>query len=101
MSRYLNLISGERIMTEQNALRHYISKAKKLRKNHNYETMQKLYSEATEIINIDCCHKCSQDDFGYCNLRNSDISNEDKFIKYCFDGFIRNMENELHRLMSN
>lgn len=85
-------------MTEQNALRHYISKAKKARKRNNYSEMWKIYSEATGIIDVDCCYKCIQDDFGYCGLRRSHISNEERFMKYCFDGFIRDMEYMLNNL---
>ena len=85
-------------MTEQNALRHYISKAKKARKRNDYSEMWKIYSEATEIIDVDYCYKCSQDDFGYCGLRKDRISNEERFTKYCFDGFIRDMEYMLNNL---
>lgn len=85
-------------MTEQNALRHYISKSKKARKRNNYLEMWKIYLEATEIIDVDYCCKCSQDDFGYCGLRKDKISNEERFMKYCFDGFIRDMEYMLNNL---
>ena len=85
-------------MTEQNALRHYISKAKKVRKRNDYSEMCKIYSEASEIIDVDYCYKCSQDDFGYCGLRKDKISNEERFMKYCFDGFIRDMEYMLNNL---
>lgn len=39
LSRYTNIISGEKYMTEQNALRHYISKAHKVQKRQNFEEM--------------------------------------------------------------
>ena len=98
MSRYVNLVTSERYMTEQNALRHYLSKAKKARKRNNYSEMWKIYSDATRIIDVDYCYKCSQDDFGYCGLRREKISNEEQFMKYCFDGFIRDMEYMLNEL---
>lgn len=98
MSRYVNLVTSERYMTEQNALRHYMSKAKKARKRNNYSEMWKIYSDATRIIDVDYCYKCSQDDFGYCGLRREKISNEEIFMKYCFDGFIRDMEYMLNEL---
>ena len=98
MSRYLNLFTSERYMTEQNALRHYLSKAKKARKRNNHSEMWKIYSDATMIIDVDYCYKCSQDDFGYCGLRREKISNEERFMKYCFDGFIRDMEYMLNEL---
>lgn len=98
MGRYTNLVTGKKFMTEQNALRHYISKAKKARKGNDYSEMWKIYSEATEIIDVDYCYKCSQDDFGYCGLRKDKISNEERFMNYCFDGFIRDMEFMLNNL---
>ena len=98
LSRYTNIITGEKVMTEQNALRHYISKAHKTRKRQNYEEMHRLYSEVTGIIDVDYCYKCIQDDFGYCGLRRSHISHEERFMKYCFDVFIRDMEHQLEKL---
>ena len=85
-------------MTEQNALRHYISKAKKARKRNDYSEMWKIYSEATKITYVDYCYKCPHDDFGYCGLRKDKILNEERFMKYCFDGFIRDMEYMLNDL---
>ncbi len=96
MSRQRNIVTGETYMTEKNALRHYLSKAYKAKKRQNYDEMWNLYCEATRILDIDVCYKCSQDDLGYCGLRRSNISDEEKFVKYCFDGFIRDMENMLN-----
>lgn len=95
MSRFTNLITDKKYMTYQNALRHYISKAYKARKRQNYDEMRTLFSEAIGIIDVDYCFKCSQDDFGYCGLRREKISHEEMFMKYCFDGFIRDMEYSL------
>lgn len=96
MSRVRNLVTGEKMMTEQNALRYYLSRAKKAKIRKDYNEMWNLYSEATRVLNIDYCFKCSQDDFGYCGLRGSNILQEEIFVKYCFDGFIRDMENSLN-----
>lgn len=95
MSRYKDLVTGKSYMTEKNALRHYLSKAIKEKKRNNYEEMWKLYCEATRILEIDYCYKCSMDDFGYCGLRRMKITDEERFCKYCFDGFIRDMKNQL------
>lgn len=100
LSTYKDLITGKKCMTEQNALRHYISKAHKVRKRQNFEEMYALYSEATKYINIDFCFKCMHDDLGYCGLRHKEITDAERFIKYCFDGFIRDMEHELKRLQN-
>lgn len=88
-------------MTEKNALRHYLSKAYKAKKRQDYDEMWKLYCKATRILDIDYCYKCIQDDFGQCGLRRSNISENEKFVKYCFDGFIRDMENMLENWSSN
>ena len=83
-------------MTEQNALRHYISKAKKAQKKQNLQEMKMLIEEATKILTIGFCYKCNYDDFGYCALRNSDIQEEEKFKKYCFLAVIKEMEDMLN-----
>lgn len=100
LSRRTNLITGEKYMTEQNALRHYISKAKKSKCRNNFEEMWELYSQATKILHVDYCYKCHYEDFGYCGLRKSYTSEEEKFIKHCFDGFIKEMEDMLNEMQS-
>ena len=94
--RYTNLYTGEKIMTEQNALRHYISKAVKAKKRGNFEEMYKIYNDAHKELNINLCRKCVMDDIGYCGLRRSHISFQDKFIRYCFQSFIDGMIAELN-----
>lgn len=98
MSRYKNIITGERYMTEQNALRYYISKAYKVKKRQNYEEMRKLWTDSTKVIDVDWCFRCIQDDFGYCGLRRGKMSEKERFMKYCFEGWIRNMEQDLAEL---
>lgn len=85
-------------MTEQNALRHFISKAYKVKKRQDYEEMRKLWINSTKVIDVDYCYKCSQDDFGYCGLRGGKMSEKEQFMKYCFDGWIKNMERDLAEL---
>lgn len=101
LSRYTNLNTGEKYMTEQNALRHYISKAYKVRKRQKFEEMYSLWHEAAGCIEIYYCDKCEHDDFGYCGLRHIGISEEEKFKKYCFNGFVKYMENELKFLQNS
>lgn len=95
MSRVANIYTGEKLMTEKNALRHYLSKAKKAKKRNNLDEMKKIYSDATKILTIDFCYKCQNDDIGYCGLRHSNLSWDEIFQKFCFDGFIRDMEQML------
>ena len=49
-------------MAEQNALRHYISKAVKAKKRVNFEEMHKIYNDANKELNINLCRKCIMDD---------------------------------------
>lgn len=97
MSKRINIRTGERMMTEKNALRHYLSRARKVRERNDYDEMRRLYNEALDVIDVDICYKCSEDDFGYCGLRGnrSTLSEEEKFKTYCFNGFIRDMEHML------
>lgn len=89
MSRVENIVTGERMMTECNALRHYLAKGKKAFKSNDYERMKKILNEATNVIDCGLCYKCPQDDIGYCGLRrNSDMSEEEKFVKYCFSSVL-------------
>jgi hypothetical protein len=87
-------------MTEQNALRHYISKAHKVKKRKNYEEMCKLYNEAGRIIDVPLCENCPCEDFGMCGLRFKKIPAEELVINYCFDSFIVGMEKMLKWLQS-
>ena len=97
MSRVENLVTGERMMTESNALRHYLAKSKKALKSNDYERMKKICDEAASVIDCGLCYKCPQDDIGYCGLRrNSDISKEEKFVKYCFPSVLAWWEYQLN-----
>lgn len=100
MGRVENLITGKRIMTEGNALRHYLAKGKKAIKSNNYERMKTIWDEAANVIDCSLCYKCLQDDIGYCGLRrNSDISEEEKFVKYCFPSVLKWWECLLNELV--
>ena len=96
MSRVENLVTGERIMTEGNALRHYLSKGKKALKSNDYERMKKIWNDASSIIDTGLCFRCIHDDIGYCGLRrNSDITEEEKFVKFCFPSVLEWWKNQL------
>lgn len=85
MSRVENLVTGKRMMTEGNAFRYYLAKGQKALKSNDYERMKRIWNEAASVIDCGLCYKCPQDDIGYCGLRrNSDTSEEEKFVKYCF-----------------
>lgn len=88
------------MMTEGNALRHYLAKGKKALKSNNYDRMRKLQSEASGIIDGCPCYKCPHDDFGYCGLRHSDISEEEIFVKYCFPSVVAWWEYQLNEKFS-
>lgn len=95
MSKQVNIITGERFMTEGNALRHYIVKGRKALKSGDYQKMKEIWNQSCKILNPDMCHCCNEDDIGYCGLRRSNLSEEDKFTKYCFPSFIKAMEKEV------
>lgn len=95
MSRVENIVTGERMMTEGNALRHYLAKGKKTIKSNDYERMKTIWNEATKVIDCSSCYKCPQDDIGYCGLRYSDVSEEQKFVKYCFPSVLEWWEYQL------
>lgn len=97
MSRYKNLFTGNTIMTEQNALRHYIKKLEKAVKNNlEYNTVYKIYNETFDHIQTDLCHKCPYYDIGYCYFRyENNLAHEEKFMKYCLPNFIKSMKWQL------
>lgn len=94
MSRIENLYTGERYMTEGNALRHYVVKARKALKSGDYNIMKQVWKDACKILNPEMCECCSEDDIGYCGLRRSSISEEEKFVKHCFPSFLKGLEKE-------
>ena len=55
MSRLTNLRTGETIMTEMNALRHYLAKGKKALKSNDYERMKKIWNDASSVIDVGLC----------------------------------------------
>ncbi len=95
MSRQKNIYTGETYMTEGNALRHYVVKARKALKSGEYQRMKEVWNQSCRVLNPDMCSCCSEDDIGYCGLRRSDISEEEKFVKYCFPNFLKAMEKEV------
>jgi hypothetical protein len=96
MSRYRNVETGQTYMTKQNAIRHYLSKARKAKKRNNFDEMWKIYCDFSKLYDTDFCYKCEMDDTGYCYFRGKNaISQEERFKKYCFDGFIRSLERQM------
>lgn len=85
MSRIRKLTTGDTVMTQGNALRHYIAKGDKLLKRIEkaecaeqleqlYSEVQKLLSEAANVLDCCGCEHCPDDDFGYCSLRHHVIT---------------------------
>lgn len=95
MSRIKNICTGETYMTDGNALRHYVVKARKALKSEDYNMMKQVWKNACETLNPDLCACCCEDDIGYCGLRKSNISEEEKFVNYCFPSFLKAMEKEV------
>lgn len=99
MSHYKNLFTGEYVMTEANALRHYIKLAKKALKAYNIVAMKQIYKESTYHIDIDKCFRCKNDDFGYCYFRGKNSIPEEQHFVICFTNWIKSMEYELNTIL--
>lgn len=100
MSRVENIETGERMMTEGNALRHYISKGKKALSSGEYKRMHDIWNESSRILNSCPCYKCVHDDFGYCELRyDRTVTTEEMFVKYCFPSVIKWWEAQLKEIL--
>jgi hypothetical protein len=99
MSHYTQIETGKYIMTEVNALRHFIRLANHALKLDNVELMRQVYSDSTYHINIDYCYKCPYDDLGYCYLRGKNSIPDNEKFKICFTNWIKCMQNELNSLL--
>ena len=99
MGHYTNLSTGRYIMTEVNALRHFIKLAKKALNTNSIANMRLVYNEATYHINVDKCFKCPHDDFGYCYFRGKNSISEYEHYRICFTNWIKSMEHELNILL--
>ena len=98
LSRVTNLRTGETMMTEMNALRYYLAKGKKALKSNDYERMKKIWNDASSVIDAGLCFCCIHDDIGYCGLRrNSDITEEEKFVKFCFPSVLKWWESQINK----
>lgn len=99
MSHYTDITTGRYIMTEVNALRHFIKLAKKALYTNSVINMQRVYNEATYHLDVDKCFKCKYDDFGYCYFRGKNSIDENTHYRICFENWIKSMEHELNRLI--
>lgn len=96
MSKRTNLSTEAKLMTEKNALRHYISKSNKALKTNDYEKCHKVWCDAQSETNAEMCKFCSANDFGYCEFRrDSTITKENMFMWYCFPSWLKGMEYDL------
>lgn len=103
MSRIRVLTTGETIMTQGNALRHYIAKSDKLLKRIEtadkedtgqledlYSQVQRLLSEASKVLDCGGCEFCMDDDLGYCGLRRErSIKEPEKTLFHCFPATVK------------
>lgn len=98
MSRVKNIITGKTYMTEQNALRYYIVRARRLLQydKSNYQRAINLYNESKDCLDIVGCNSCDFDDIGYSYFRGiNSIDEKERFINHCFKCWIKSMEKEL------
>jgi len=95
MARFTNMQTGEKYMTEMNSLRHAIAEGNKAIKANNYNKMRSIWNKFNNCYYSDMCCCCQEDDFGYCGLRNGQITEEEKFKKCCFPAFMKYITIEL------
>lgn len=96
MSKRINLSTGEKLMTEKNALRYYLSKGQKALKANDYERCYKIWCDAQSETNAGMCEFCNADDFGYCGFRrDSTMTKENMFMQYCFPSWLKGIEYDL------
>lgn len=97
MSHYKNIFTGEYIMTEVNALRHFIKLGKTAIKSNDIMQMNNVYKLASIHLNVDKCYNCVHDDFGYCEYRGKYSINPDEHFKICFKNWVHVLELELNK----
>ena len=85
-------------MNRKNKINHVLSKLSKfnnspIKDGIKYQVLGVLYDSIEN--RPDYCQGCINDDFGYCGLRNSNISDEEIFNKYCCSQMIETLKYEL------
>lgn len=101
MSKYKDIYTDEGYMTKQNALRYYLTLARKAQTRNDYIEMYRIYNMAENepSLNVDPCVYCELDTFGRCAFDRMVV--EDKFVKCCFDALIFCMKNQLRWEMND
>ena len=91
MSRLYDIRTGESYMTEVNALRHYLVKARKLLKSNDANKKRQFVDEVARgcNLNISCCDSCDCEDFGMCGLRHTSIPSDVLINNYCYISYVK------------
>ena len=87
-------------MNKKNAINHAFSKLNKFKLNPKkdgkaFNIVVNKFHNIPSDYEIYYCNKCNHEDFGYCGLRRSDLSDEDIFIKFCCNAMIEILKYEL------
>ena len=84
-------------MNEQNMIQHVRSRVEKIIRNNMYdielEEMKLLIDVATDY-NANHCDYCTQDNFGWCDLRDTKLTDEERHVKYCLPALLRYLSNK-------
>ena len=93
-------------MNRKNAINHALSKLKKFKLNpikngKKYIEIAENFHSIPSDNEIYYCGECSSEDFGYCGLRNSKLSNEYIFIELCCDAMIKVLKKEIAKKRKN
>lgn len=76
-----------------------LQKVKKALKSNDYERMEEIWNDASSVIDARLCYKCIHEDIGYCGLRrNTEINEEEKFVKFCFPSVLAWWECQLNEV---
>lgn len=93
MAKRENLITGEKLMTEGNAVRHYGKQMRHALKINDFDLAYAIWCKSASEVDNSLCFKCMHDDIGYCDLRrNSTITEHEKMMKFCFPSVLKHWE---------
>lgn len=80
-------------MNKQNSIRHALSMLRKYKRHSSmllYSKSNDAFFEIQDFPNF--CLKCQHEDFGYCGLRNKEMSPDEMFYRFCADSMIKSLE---------
>ncbi len=90
------------MVNAQNTLRHYIAKGRKALRRNDYDACHGIFEKASD--DFLCyrlkCSNCPHDDFSYCGLRNSKLTEQQIFMLHCFPNLLKEFEKTLKNMQN-